>query len=467
MRLNSKPLWRRESRQLVEIEKSLIGEAWTSEHLYANLETLCDFGSRFGGTPGELQARDFIQARFAGFGLHNVHLEGFEYTGWQRGSCSVRVLQPVQRDLNAISLVYSPSTPPEGLRGEVIDVGIGTETDFEAHKDEIPGKIVLANSASPEGGPWVHRREKYGRAVRHGAVGFIFMNHLPGLLAPTGSLRPGRLGEIPAVGISHEEGFNLQRWCARGSVVVEMFLENRSAPTQAYHVVGEVPGDPGREIIIIGAHYDGHDISQGAMDDAAGTALLMELARLFAPLAGRLARTLRFVAFAVEELGVLGSTEYVRQHPNEIDQWALMVNLDSGVGPGPHGFITNGFTDLHPLIETFARHMGHPLTVSERIVTAADNFPFFMAGVPAINLQGEKRDPSLGRGYGHTAADTLDKVQEVNLKASAAVMARVLLRLADYAGPLGRHRSRREVRQMLIEQNLERPLRAQDKWPFD
>lgn len=453
-------------KQLADIERNLIGETWMSEHIYTNLETLCDFGSRFGGTPGERDARDFIQARFADFGLDHVHLEGFEYAGWWRGDCTMRVVKPVQRHLNAISLVYSPSTLPDGLHGEVIDLGIGTEDDFKTHKDETPGKIILTTSASPEGGPWVHRREKYGRAVQHRAAGFIFMNHLPGLLVPTGSVRQGRLGEIPAVGLSYEEGFNLQRWCARGRVEVELCAQNESRTTVAHHVVGEVPGDPGDEIVLVGAHYDGHDISQGAMDDAAGTALLMELARLFAPLAGKFRRTLRFVAFAVEELGVLGSTEYVRMHAHEAGTWALMVNLDSGVGPGPHGFIVNGFAELRPLLGSFSRSMGHPLTVSERIATAADNFPFLVAGVPAINLQAKPLDLSAGRGYGHTAADTLDKVAEVDLKASAAVMARVLLRLASYDDSLGRHRSRDEIRQMLIDQHLERPLRAQDKWPF-
>lgn len=454
------------TQQLAQIERNLIGEAWTSEHIYANLETLCDFGTRFGGTPGERRARDFIQECFASYGLDNVHLEGFEYVGWRRGDCSMRVIQPVQRELNAISLVYSPSTPPGGLHGEVIDLGIGAEADFEARKDSIPGRIVLTTSASPEGGPWLHRREKYGRAVNYGAAGFVFMNHLPGLLAPTGSLRPGRLGEIPGVGISYEEGFDLQRWCTHGPVMVELSIQNESGPTSAHHVVGEVPGSPGDEIIIVGAHYDSHDISPGAMDDGAGTALLMELARLFAPLAGRFSRTLRFVAFAVEELGVLGSTEYVRLHADQTRDWALMVNLDSGVGPGPHGFAISGFTELRPILVEFSRDMRHPLTVSDHIVTAADNFPFFMAGVPAINFQGKGHDISTGRGYGHTAADTLDKVNEVDLKASAAVMARVLLRLLSYEGQLGRHRSRTEIRQMLIDRDLERPLRAQGKWPF-
>ncbi len=452
---------------LLTLEQQLIGQAWTSPDIYANLERLCDFGSRFGGTASERQARDWLLSKFQAYGLSPTRLEGFTYTGWYRGDCQVTVKEPAEVSLRTpISLVYSPATPPAGLRGEVIDLGLGTEAEFNRRKDEIAGKIVLVTTASPEGGPWIHRREKYGRAVKYGALGFIFMNHLPGLLAPTGSLRPGHPGEIPAVGLAHEEGFTLQRWCKRGRVVLEMNLQNEARPTEAHHVIGEVAGGVDQETIIIGAHYDGHDISQGAMDDGSGIALLLELARLFSPLAGQFPRTLRFIAFAVEELGVLGSTEYVRMHGDETDRWGLMLNLDGGVGPGPHGFSTTGFSELNPLLQSFAEDMGHPLTLNERIATATDAFPFFMAGVPALNLIAKQRDLALGRGYGHTAADTLDKVEQVDLKAAAALTARVLLRLVSYDQELGRQRSQDELKQILINQGLEEPLRAQEKWPF-
>ncbi len=89
-----------------------------------------------------------------------------------------------------------------------------------------------------------------------------------------------------------------------------------------------------------------------------------------------------------------------------------------------------------------------------------------MQGIPAINLVRRGRDPHLGRGYGHTAADTLDKVSEVDLRESAMVAARVLLRAANHKGALARRRSQDEVRDMLVGYGLEESLKAQDKWPF-
>ena len=249
------------------LDKTLIGEVWTSLDLYANLEALCDFGSRFAGTPSERQARDFILDRFAAYGLQDAHLDPFTYMGWRRGTCQAQLVAPCKLPLpSAQSLVYSPSTPGGGLRSQVVDVGVGSAEDFAARRAEIAGKVVLASSASSPEGQRIHRREKYGRAVAAGAVGFLFANHLPGMLAPAGSLRGGRVAEIPGLGLSHEDGFALSRHCRQGQAVVELHVHNDSGPTEAWHVVGEVPGSKAgtadEEIIVVGGHYDGHDIAR-------------------------------------------------------------------------------------------------------------------------------------------------------------------------------------------------------------
>ncbi|MBI3538536.1 MAG: M28 family peptidase [Chloroflexi bacterium] len=292
------------------------------------------------------------------------------------------------------------------------------------------------------------------------------MNHKPGLLAETGSLRPGKLAEIPALGISYEEGWELARWCKRGAVEIEMNVENKTAPGKGYHVIGEVPGKT-NETIIVGAHFDGHDISQGAGDDATGTVVVLELARILAPLKNKFQRALRLIAFDAEELGVLGSQEYVNLHRGDLGNVALMINLDSAYGPvATHGFQTNGFRDTEAVLKTYTKDFGYPLALKDRVVTASDNFPFFMEGIPAICMSARGENPALGRGFGHTAADTLDKIAEVDIKAAVMTIARMLARLADHAGSLGARRTREEIKQILIEKDLERALRAQDKWKF-
>jgi Zn-dependent M28 family amino/carboxypeptidase len=455
------------------LERGVIGQVWTSPQLYTNLEHLCDLGSRFSGTESERQARDFIRARFEDYGLQKVRLATFDYLGWTRGAADLRVVQPRREVLpSAISLVYSPSTAPDGLRAEVVDVGMGTKAEYASQGDTIRDRFIIASSDSPREGRRIHRREKYGRAVTGGAAGFLFVNHLPGMLAPTGSLRAGELAEIPGVGLSYEDGFLIRRFLRAGDhVELEMHLANQTGPAQFSHVIGEVPGqgdggDPDARVIVVGAHYDGHDISQGAVDDASGTALVMELARLFAPLSGQLRRTIRFEAYAAEELGVYGSTRYVNaMSDSDVAVLDFMLNLDGAALGSGRGLDLQGLRELLPLFTTLARDMGYPLSLRSRVNTASDHFPYFLRGVPSASLFAD-RPPGLGRGFGHTRADTLDKVDEVELRESAMLAARLLLRLANHGDPIGRRRTKDQVKQILLDHNLEEPLKAQGKWPF-
>jgi Zn-dependent M28 family amino/carboxypeptidase len=109
--------------------------------------------------------------------------------------------------------------------------------------------------------------------------------------------------------------------------------------------------------------------------------------------------------------------------------------------------------------------MGYPLSLRDRVNTASDHFPYFLRGVPSASLFAD-RPPGLGRGFGHTRADTLDKVDEVELRESAMLAARLLLRLANHGDPIGRRRTKDQVKQILLDHNLEEPLKAQGKWPF-
>src|SRR5438128_756429 len=75
-----------------ELDRYLIGEAWTSTDAYANLEALCDFGSRFAGSPGGRAARDFILDKFASYGLSGPHTEAFALLVWSRGTCALQMV---------------------------------------------------------------------------------------------------------------------------------------------------------------------------------------------------------------------------------------------------------------------------------------------------------------------------------------------------------------------------------------
>ncbi|MFQ6054211.1 MAG: aminopeptidase, partial [Candidatus Bathyarchaeia archaeon] len=116
-----------------ELEISVVGDIWTSNEAFENLTVLCDsFGSRFAGTEGEKLAVDFIASKMREYGLENVAADEFTYTGWKRGEARLEMLHPFERRLETISLALSPPTPPEGIEGEVVDLGTGSPEEFEA-----------------------------------------------------------------------------------------------------------------------------------------------------------------------------------------------------------------------------------------------------------------------------------------------------------------------------------------------
>src|SRR5687768_9087688 len=95
---------------LLDLERRMLGDLYTSMEVMENLETLCDdFGSRWGGSEGERLAADWLLRRLEGFGLVECRAEPFSYTSWTRGRASLRVLSPVERDLPCISLPMSPA----------------------------------------------------------------------------------------------------------------------------------------------------------------------------------------------------------------------------------------------------------------------------------------------------------------------------------------------------------------------
>ena len=76
----------------------------------------------------------------------------------------------------------------------------------------------------------------------------------------------------------------------------------------------EGPNAINEEQIVLGCHYDGHDISQGAHDPASGLVLMIESARVLAKHArSALKRTIRFIAFGTEEIGLTGAFQYQKK----------------------------------------------------------------------------------------------------------------------------------------------------------
>ena len=275
-------------------------------------------------------AAEYLAAKMEEYGLKDVHLEPVEYIGWVRGEVKLEIVSPIRKEIPCISLPHSPAA---NLEGTIVDMGDGAPGDFEDRAAEIKGKIVMTTSVvSPKGSKrWIHRGEKYGRSLLAGASGFIFVNHYPGFGPATGGI--GHDGEalVPGISISLEDGAFLRRLARQaGEVTIRLTSTDRCEPMTSWNVVGDLPGgEHAEQIVMLGSHYDGHDISQGAEDPASGVVSVLEAARLLRRHAPDLACTVRFALWGIEEIGLLGSGAYVEAHGDELDRIRFYLNMDS------------------------------------------------------------------------------------------------------------------------------------------
>jgi Zn-dependent M28 family amino/carboxypeptidase len=419
-------------------DQQIVGDIYTANEMMDNLTTLCDeFGSRFGGTEGERQAADFMKAKLEAYGLSNIHLEPVEYTGWMRGQATLEIISPIRKEIPCISL---PHSPPTDMEAGLIDMGDGAPADFDAHSDEIKGKMVLTNSVvGPPGvSRWIHRTEKYGRSILAGATGFIFVNHYPGYGPATGGIGHedeaglNEAGLIPGISVAYEDGAFIQRLIKRhGKVKIRLKTTDRIEPMTSWNIIADLPGkETPEQVVIIGCHYDGHDISQGAGDPASGVAAVLETARVLVQYGAHLPCTVRFALWGVEEIGLIGSKQYVAAHKDDLENIRFYLNMDAAGMVEEKGIVLNEWPELKDIFSAWSEEMALGFEVGQSVHAFSDHFPFFMQGAPTGGMQQVRRSLS-GRGYGHTAYDTLDKVTLRSLREAAAMAARLLLRLAS------------------------------------
>jgi hypothetical protein len=216
-------------------------------------------------------------------------------------------------------------------------------------------------------------------------------------------------------------------------VDVRIKTTDENVDVETYNVVCEIEGITNDDTYVLtGSHYDGHDISQGALDPASGAVTVMEMARVLNMVKNSLKRRIRLVCFGAEEIGLYGSYNYVNMHKNEMSDMRFMLNLDSAGGPGRKGVIFNGHPELESFIEQIAKEMKAELPTGQGISPYGDLWPFFLMGIPGGGGGDlEARLTRTGRGHGHTRNDTVDKIDLEDLRRAAANFSRFLLRVAN------------------------------------
>ncbi|MCL4507377.1 MAG: M20/M25/M40 family metallo-hydrolase [Chloroflexi bacterium] len=439
-------------------ELAMLGEIWSSPTLWPTMRTLCDdCNGRFVASDDERRAAAFIRDSLEQYGLSNAHTEEFAVNGWKRGAASLTVNG---HDLTCIGL---PGTPPAALEAPIVHLGDGEPADFTRVGDKAKGKIALVR------GKGSHRLEKYARANEIGCVGFLFSGAEYGCLPPTGSLSfGGSPATLPGVGIAYETFLRLERMLEGQELVARLDIKSDVFPAMGLNVIADIPGsNPELGMLMACAHYDGHDIAQGAIDNASGAAAVMEAARALMKVRDQLKLGVRVALWSGEEIGMIGSGAYANAHRVELAQVKLVFNCDIVGNPGAFFIGLSGYdTDR---VADFMRNLAgkeHDVNVvGGATIPYSDHFSFNMKGVPALMAAtGSPKLPNMGP---HTYGDTLDKVDLRALRSSTAFTARVLLHLAHDPAPLpARHATVEEVQESLRKAGYEELLKAQGRWEF-
>jgi aminopeptidase YwaD len=404
--------------------------------LWADLNTLCSFGGRFAGSESELRARQYLKEKLAAMTGEPAKIHKVPYHGWRRESWALKLLAPNPLTLHAHPLVRSPSTPPDGIEAEVVDLGRGTLKDFDAHQDNIPGRFVLVQHEYMFSTTHIHRRVKYDWAKERGAAGFLIASHLSGDLVVTGSSGDE---EIPALGMTREGAAALAS-SATGLPRIHLRLSTQTRSAVAENLIAEILGDTD-EWVIVCAHYDGHDLAQSAIDNGTGVAAALAIAKALAATGKRLRRGLRIIFFTIEEWGLLGSRAYVDEMSGvERRKIALVINLDSLVGGAKLTALTSGFEDLEHFVTRIAHATGSTIDVHLPMMANSDHYNFARHGIPSLRLVSGFNEPDSELRYLLTSGDTVDRIGSAEFTLATLIAAAMVLTACTQAESIAAHK---------------------------
>ncbi len=445
-----------------------------------------DMEGRGAGTKGIGRAAHYIEKQFKGLGLEPAGNRSFEQpftvtTGAKlkgKNDLIVRIGSVEKKLKLGEDYVPLSFSSVGSVSGPVVFAGYGATADEFGYDDyahlDVKDKIVVVLRYEPE-----KFEEKSGQgrtqhshlitkainARNHGAKAVILVN---GKMAPNeedlllkfGSLAGPRDVGIPMVQAKNavveswfkEAGKSLadsqkeidgdlkpRSFALPDTVRVSLAVDIETLHATVNNVLAYLPGKT-NQYIIIGAHYDhlGHGnasslapseigkIHPGADDNASGTAGVLELARIFARRGERMQRGILFMTFAGEELGLLGSADWVKEPTRPLGDAVAMINMDmigrirdnkvyvGGVGTG---------TTFKPLLEKLAAKYDFKLAYSAGGFSASDHTSFVVKSVPSLFFFS-----GLHADY-HKPSDTWEKIDP-----NAA--ARLLDLIADVAAGL-------------------------------
>jgi carboxypeptidase Q len=404
-----------------------------------------EVGPRLAGTESEARARDWAVRTLTDLGFANVRVETFQVPLWVRGEERAEITAPFPQPLVLTALGNSGATPAEGIEAEVVSFD-SVEALEAASAAAVRGRIVFINHAmapTQDGSGYGYfgapRRDGPTIASRKGAAAIVIRsigtdhhrNPHTGVQTFGDGARP-----IPAAALSVPDAEQMQRILDRGQPVrMKLTLTPRflgEAPSG--NVIAEVPGsDPDAGIILIGGHIDSWDLGTGAFDNAAGVAITTAAAHRIMQ-AGQPRRTIRVVLFGAEEIGLFGGRDYFNRHHGRDN---VVMIAESDFGADRIWRMNGSFAEADAAVADRVARALAPLGIVRgrtRAGGGADLGAWARAGTAAIDLN---QDGTRYFDYHHSPDDTLDKVDQAQLRQNVAAWTTMLAVVANAPEAIG------------------------------
>ncbi len=443
---------------------------------------------RQSGTPGGEAAANYIAAEFKRFGLapqgeNDSYVQQFEFVGGvQLGSKNSLRMSHADKDTTwTLNTDYIPAgfslSGKFEIAGSIAFVGYGISAEKANYDDyagiDVKGKVALALNYSPAGDdPHSLLREfealryKALQAREHGAAALVLVNGKKDSLLP--KLKFDRSSGDAGLPVLYATR-NIAEWLLRDSnqtldalqdsidatkqprsfliadARVQLEAEVIKQKREAVNVIGMLAGTDEqlqRQALLLGAHYDHlgrssegaldsdrtNEIHNGADDNASGTSGVLELAQYFAAPEHRPKRSLIFMAFAGEEMGLLGSAHYVSRPTFPLEQTVAMINMDmigrlqdgalvvQGVGTSPN------FTEL---VQRNNAETNLKLSLKKDGLGPSDHSSFYQKNLPVLFFFS-----GLHEDY-HRVSDDADKINATGEIQILNLVAKVTAEIAN------------------------------------
>ncbi len=437
------------------LQKSAIA----SDYAYRQTRFLTNnIGPRLSGSAQAARAVEYVADEMRKAGLE-VRLQKVMVPHWVRGVETGEMVEfpgmapGTTQKIVLTALGGSIPTAADGLTADVVVVGSFEELTALG-RDKVAGKIVLFNNkfdtqmqSSGFGGA------AYGQAVafrfggamaaaRLGAVGVLVRSAggSQNRLAHTGSMGyTDGVTKIPGAAVSFEDAEAIAYLASTGRVRVRITLTPQTLPeTESFNVIGDLKGsERPDEFVVLGGHLDSWDLGTGALDDAAGVAVSMQVPYLIKQLKLKTKRTIRVVAFMNEENGGAGGRGYFAEANADISKQFAAIESDLGASH-PLGFYFAGKPEAMAYFAPISRVLlaqGANQSQLQPGGVGADIGPLTQAGVPSFAPWFDQRTYF---NYHHTAADTFDKIDPKEMAELGGVMAVLAYGLANLERPLPR-----------------------------